>query len=43
MAFFVENNGEGVDQFVGSILQTGFGTGGEAAELAIFNRILQVV
>ena len=42
VAFFVEHNGDSVDHFVGSILQTGFGTGGEAAEIKILNRLLQV-
>jgi hypothetical protein len=42
VAFFVDNCGEGVDQFVNSILQSGFGTGGEASEIAILQRVLQV-
>jgi len=42
VAFFVDKTGEGVDQFVNSILRSGFGTGGEASEIAILKRVLQV-
>lgn len=41
VAFFMDN-GEAKDHFLSSILQTGFGTGGEAAELAVLKRVLQV-
>ena len=44
MAFFVGKNGssDGIDAFVTSVLNAGFGSGGEAAEIEVSQRIFQV-
>lgn len=44
MAFFVGRNGssDGIDAFVTAVLNAGFGTGGEAAEVDVLQRIFQV-
>ncbi len=44
VAFFVGKNGssEGVDAFVTSVLNAGFGNGGEAAQIEVLQRIFQV-
>ena len=44
MAFFVGKNGssDGIDAFVTAVLNAGFGTGGEAAEVDVLQRIFQV-
>lgn len=44
VAFFVGKNGsgEGVDAFVTSALTAGFGSGGEAAQIEVLQRIFQV-
>ena len=44
VAFFVSKNGasDGIDSWVASVLNAGFGTGGEAAEIEVLNRIAQV-
>jgi hypothetical protein len=44
VAFFVGRNGssDGIDAFVAAILNAGFGTGGEAAEVDVLQRIFQV-
>ena len=42
VAFFVGRSAEGIDHFVASILHSGFAKGGEAAELAILQRVLKV-
>ena len=44
MAFFVGKNGssDGIDAFVASVLNAGFGSGGEAAEIEVSQRIFQV-
>ena len=44
VAFFVGKNGssDGVDAFVTSVLNAGFGNGGEAAQIEVLQRIFQV-
>ena len=44
MAFFVGKNGssDGIDSCVASVLNAGFGSGGEAAEIEVSQRIFQV-
>lgn len=44
VAFFVGKNGssDGIDAFVTSVLNAGFGSGGEAAEIEVLQRIFQV-
>ena len=44
VAFFVGRNGssDGVDAFVTSVLNAGFGSGGEAAQIEVLQRIFQV-
>ena len=44
VAFFVGRNGssDGVDSFVTSVLNAGFGSGGEAAQIEVLQRIFQV-
>lgn len=45
MAFFVGKNGssDGIDAFVTQVLTAGFGSGGEAAEIEVLQRIFQVL
>lgn len=40
-AFYVGRTGDSVDHFVASILQSGFGSGGELAEIAVLQRVLK--
>lgn len=44
MAFFVGKNGssDGIDAFVTAVLNTGFGSGEEAAQVEVLQRIFQV-
>ena len=42
VAFFVGKNADTVDSFVATLLHAGFGTGGEAAEISVLSRVLQV-
>ena len=43
MAFFTERNAESVDKFVASIMKFGFGTGGEAEDIKLLMRLMQVM
>ena len=44
VAFFVSKNGssDGIDAWVASVLNAGFGTGGDAAQIEVLTRIAQV-